>query len=251
MIISHEYKFIFIKTRKTAGSSLETQIRNHLGEHDIFAPYGVGDYYGERFDPLPCMIECLSNPKLFTRTAKGRYKDFFHVGKIVKNWMDWYNKARYYPHIPAIFVRNRVPESVWSNYFKFCVERNPWDKVISDYFHYRFNHRKHYGKNPSFQYFMDNELYKRVSFNYPLYTDIEQENIIVDRVLYYENLTSELREVLNWLGIPFNSLDKNIHGSFRTDRRPYQEFFSGENEHYVDVVRKEFKKEIDLHGYEF
>lgn len=35
MIISHQHKFIFIKTRKTAGSSLEKILYNYLGEDDI------------------------------------------------------------------------------------------------------------------------------------------------------------------------------------------------------------------------
>lgn len=35
MIISHQHKFIFIKTRKTAGSSIEKYLINYLGPTDI------------------------------------------------------------------------------------------------------------------------------------------------------------------------------------------------------------------------
>jgi len=35
MIISHQHKFIFIKTRKTAGSSIEKYLTNYLGPDDI------------------------------------------------------------------------------------------------------------------------------------------------------------------------------------------------------------------------
>ena len=35
MIVSHQHKFIFIKTRKTAGSSLESILYNYLGPDDI------------------------------------------------------------------------------------------------------------------------------------------------------------------------------------------------------------------------
>lgn len=35
MIISHKYKFIFVKTRKTAGSTFEKLIRPYLGKDDI------------------------------------------------------------------------------------------------------------------------------------------------------------------------------------------------------------------------
>ena len=35
MIISHKHKFIFFKTRKTAGSSIQVTLAKHCGEDDI------------------------------------------------------------------------------------------------------------------------------------------------------------------------------------------------------------------------
>jgi hypothetical protein len=38
MIVSHERKFIFLKTRKTAGTSLEIALSKYCGPRDVLAP---------------------------------------------------------------------------------------------------------------------------------------------------------------------------------------------------------------------
>ena len=38
MIISHKYRFIFVKTRKTAGTSVEAYLSQHCGDSDVLTP---------------------------------------------------------------------------------------------------------------------------------------------------------------------------------------------------------------------
>ena len=40
MIVSHENKFIFIKTRKTAGTSIEIGLSKYCGRRDVISPIG-------------------------------------------------------------------------------------------------------------------------------------------------------------------------------------------------------------------
>ena len=43
MIISHKYKFIFLKTKKTAGTSIEISLSRFCGDDDIIIPINLQD----------------------------------------------------------------------------------------------------------------------------------------------------------------------------------------------------------------
>ena len=45
----------------------------------------------------------------------------------------FFKKRKYYNHIQANQVRNRVGKEIWDEYFTFCVERDPWSRSV---FHY-------------------------------------------------------------------------------------------------------------------
>jgi hypothetical protein len=144
--------------------------------------------------------------------------------------------------MPAFEIKNRVPADVWNRYFKFCVERNPWDKVLS---HYHM-HAAREGGSLSFDEYLAR---RRFPMNYFRYTDRSGRKIIVDRVLRYENLTAELREVFAQLKIPFDgTLGVAAKSEYRTDRRQYQQVFNADQRR---IVEKAFAKEIELHGYRF
>ena len=86
--------------------------------------------------------------------------------------------------------------------------------------------------------------------NHYLYTDVTDENrIIVDRIVKYENLNEELGEIFNRLGIPFSgSLDVHAKGIQRKEKHNYSKMY---DERQKDIVAEVFKKEIQLHGYQF
>src|SRR5437773_5738933 len=89
----------------------------------------------------------------------------------------------------------------------------------------------------------------RFPINHIRYSDHSGANIIVDRVLRYENLLAELGEVFSKLNIPFDgTLGVAAKSEYRTDRTPYRMVFNDEQRR---IVENAFAREIELHGYRF
>ena len=49
MIISNKYKFIFIKTRKTADTTIEYNLSKYLGNDDIISPSEQANYLAQNW----------------------------------------------------------------------------------------------------------------------------------------------------------------------------------------------------------
>ena len=77
MIISFKYKFIFIKTYKTAGSSIETYLYNFLNDKDIIAQ--TKDYKG-----INCWGDFNSENLINSRT--GFINASANKGDTISNW---------------------------------------------------------------------------------------------------------------------------------------------------------------------
>jgi hypothetical protein len=229
MIISHKHRFIFIKTAKTAGTSIEVFLSQHCGPKDVLTPI---------FPPVE------------GHEARNDEGSVHPVGEILRNpliplsaWRHIFTKRlKYYRHMPAWVLRRRLSPEIWNSYFKFCVERNPWDKVLSHY--HMLNHRES-GALSLDQYLAQGKF----PINYVRYTDPRGAEIIVDRVLRYENLNSDLAEAFAQVSVPFaGTLGVRAKSEYRTDRRPYQEVF---NDRQRKIVEQAFAREIELHGYRF
>ncbi len=216
MILSHKYRFIFIKNRKVAGTSAEMFLAPFCGMDDVITPFWVGDNE-----------ESVKNEeynRMFSRN---------------------FDEGGFFNHMPAIKVREKVYSAIWDDYYKFCIERNPWDKVLSHYHMMRHRYYRKHSKELSLDEYL--AVYDKFS-DYLKYADADGD-LLVDRVVKYENLNKELRPILNHLGIDFGG-DFGVRAKslFRTDSRHYRAVLT---EPQARLISERFSREIKLLGYTY
>lgn len=176
MIISHKHRFIFIKTVKTAGTSVEVDLNKVLGPDDVATPI---------FPPVE--------------------------GHVAQNstWRKWGLLERQYSnHMPALEVEKAIGRKMFQEYFVFCIEREPVDKCIS-HFSMLLNSPMHNEKTKGMTI---NKYIERGRFPIDVGKYIDKKgNLIVDRILRYETLAEELREVGEMLGfeVPLKAREKS------------------------------------------
>lgn len=231
MIISHKYKFIFLKTKKTAGTSIEIALSKFCGEEDIITPISPRD-------------ERLRSQLGYQGPQNYLYPFSYNEDrKLLKSQI--LNKKRchrFINHAPARKIKKCIDEGIWQNYYKFCLERNPWDRVVSFYYW-----RCRQEPRPTLSEFMElGALQALKKGGFEIYT-IEGK-IVVDRVCLYEDLTEELQVIQTLLGLPEKIDLPTTKSRFRKDKRHYREIFDEEQR---AEIAKLFSQEISLFGYEF
>jgi hypothetical protein len=238
VILSHEYRYIFLKTNKTAGTSVEIALSKFCGPDDIITPVAAADeeirrslgYRGpQNHRPVPLSEY---GPRDFARLA-------------LRGW----KKARFYNHMSAREVVDLVGRDIWDSYYKFCFERNPFDRFVSLYYwHNRkrswwFAQRKRYGTMTEFLESGAPRILKRWGID--LYS--LDGRVAVDRVCLYENLDAELELITERLGLPEKLVLPRTKTAHRKDRRdPGDVLTPAEWERVAEL----FRDEIALYGYE-
>jgi hypothetical protein len=226
MLVSHRHRFIFVKTRKTGGTSLEIALSRELGADDIITPIAPDDEalragLGGR-GPQHCAVPRERwGAREWWRHLRGKHNDFYN-------------------HMPARVMRRSLPSEVWDGYFKFTIERNPWDMAVSAYYW----HHKQEPRPPLAEFLASRAL--RSYSNWPVYAI--DGKVAVDEVIRYERLASALPGLATRLGLSATPSLPRAKGGFRQDRRPYQEVL-GPRER--DLVARVFAREIAAFGWTF
>ena len=207
MIVSHECKFIFVKVKKTASTSIEIALSQFCGDRDILT-------------------------RIHNDDEKIR-ADLGYTGQ--QNW----KASSLYHHVPAGIIRNVVGEAVWKGYFKFCFERNPFDRAISQYY---WDTRLGTGSRPDINDYILSLGPKKIS-NWYMYS--EKDEIVVDFVGRYENLLEDLKVVEDRLGFPEPLTMVHSKGQHRENRAHYSEILNEECRARIEKICAREIREFD------
>ena len=230
MIISHQYKFIFLKTNKTAGTSIEIALSGVCGDDDIISPISPEDEKNR---------SKLGHRGPQHHLAKSREYGIVDAAKLL---LKGRKKNRFYNHMPASEVKALIPDDTWNDYYKFCFERNPWDRVISLYYW-----RCKTEPRPSIAQFIDSGALKRLKRKGLELYSIDGQ-IAVDKVCRFENIAAELESIRTRLGIIGKLELPHAKSRFRKDKRSYRDILDAEQQARIADM---FSDEIKLMGYEF
>lgn len=226
MLVSHLLQFVFLKTRKTAGTSLEIALSRFVGPNDVVTPDTPEDESMRlEWGGLP------SQNRLVPRNRWGS-----------KEWIRWSLRRPdrlFYNHMPACDVRRLIGRNTWDTYFKFTIERNPWDLAVSAWFWYSTRMAL------PFEEFVSSDRLASYS-NWQIYTI--RDRIAVDWVIRYDQLSDLLPKLAVRLGLPETPSLPRAKGNVRTDRRPYQEWYRDADRERVARV---FHREIEAFGWTF
>jgi len=226
MLICNDPSFVFVKTMKTAGTSIEIALSSLLKRGDMTSPLEP-DEEKQRPGKAPRMAA-----RLLVRTLREK--------------SDGAVRGRY-PHHGYKVAQTYLADQI-SGRYSFCVERNPYDKAISA-FHFVASRRgtKITDVTQQFEGFCKSKRLASFS-NFHMYAD--EGGLHVDRVLQYSNLADEFDEVMQYLKVSDVSL-ANIKA--KTGLRPKLDLSAYFGTDFdlpaANLVEEAFVKEIEFFGY--
>ena len=213
LVVSKRYKYIFFHLPKNAGVSVSRMLIN---QEKMLQVRRISSFFFR---------------KLF------KTKDNFYFS--IKRRKFIFFKS----HLPCYQFQDIIDEEIFSNYLKFAVVRNPWDRMVSRFFYSKKINIKF--KNYDFEEFLKYDLENNMSVidQYKYCTD-KKNNFCLDEVIKFENLNNDFNKISSLF---FNKKDMLNHFN-KSDHKQYREYY---NDNTKDKIYYYCKKDIEFFEYEF
>ena len=204
MILSTLHNFIYIRTKKTGSTTIETVLRKHVGPDDVVI--------GTRLRALRPLLK---------PGAKIPEKEGSHSPT----------------HVAIDQIQPLLREEFWKNAFKFTSERHPYEKAVS-LAQMRWGRMRQEGRN--FDAVLNKVVRQGMYAGFPLYSIDGRP--VVDEFIRLETLEADLRRIGKRIGLPIPETLPKARGEYRRDRRPAREILSDEQKEIVwQRCREEFE----------
>lgn len=162
------------------------------------------------------------------------------------------NNGLFTDHLMAKRMMEVLGKDEWKKIFTFTVVRNPWDRAVS-FYNYLSKNNMSKKTFPSFKdhlrliktRYREDKFAKRRLFHGCHEFISDNNRIIVDKIVRFENREEELKEIGNKIGIDnFGSTHENrILG-----QKSYNDFYDNETRKIIEEV---YAKDIEVFGYSF
>lgn len=187
MIISHKHKFIYLKSTKTASTSVEIALAEHVGEKDIVTP--ISD--------------------------EGLEKGYVHPVR---------NNDGFSEHMLAQDIYTKLDKKIWESYTKIMCIRSPWDRLISQAYMKMARLGKHPKHTQEVVEFLSSY---NLRAPFPLYcwSSLETNyDSCIDFIVKYETLKEDCEKLGKLLNLQLNLPFSKNH--WRTNRTHYSKYFN-------------------------
>ena len=229
MILSHDWRFIFVKTEKTGSTSVEMALAPYCGPLDVVTPIHARDE-AQRFAAGVrarnfAIVESTFKPEADPEAQEARIKA---QGPVVTH------RGAFYNHMGAAEIRAAAGARIFDGYFKFAVERDPRERLISYYYWLGR------ATQQSFRDFV-------AGFDAPTNWDrcTIDGKLALDRLIRHDRLADGLREVTADLGIPWDGNLPRAKSGYRPKEATVAALFDAEIE---KLARERMAKDFELYA---
>lgn len=134
-----------------------------------------------------------------------------------------------------------------SEYFKFGTTRNPWDRIVSLYYHFKGMENKStnsvFCKNNTFEEYVKSAHYDGDSFERLMYRN---GVLSMDYFIKFESVLEDVQYVFQKIGVEKQL--PHINANAIKPKKCYREMYTQETQ---EMVFDKFRKEIEFFNYNF
>lgn len=226
MIVSHEHGFIFLKTQKTGGTSVELALSQICGETDVITPLTEED------EALRGEVKA-QNYEIPVDRRTPLWPLLRAVGKRGAR-----AGTQFHEHMDAEALRRVLRPELFDRYLKVTIVRNPWDREVSKYFWAT----RGAAERPPFDRWVRRHVSRPSRKTWDVYS--VGGRCIADLVLRYETLETDFAGLLERLRRPAAVSLPRAKGAYRP-KCDYRQFYTPDT---IELVARRHAREIAHFG---